>query len=162
MIRPIATRRMVASRRRMNASNAVRTMRFRPTPPGCRGPPAAATWFSIVSLTNPPHSLVISHPGRPGTRSRRRASAITSARSLVWDRTGPGPQLLGRGRPLEPGLGGQVWIDVVLGHEQQTGVGLRGRDEPAGQLVHPQGQHRQEALQIGLLVDGEVEVAGLD
>src|SRR5258708_39404616 len=63
---------------------------------------------------------------------------------------------------LEACLGIQVRIDVVLIHEEQTGVCLRGEHQSARQLVKEELENRNETLEIGLLVDGEVEVARFD
>ena len=65
-------------------------------------------------------------------------------------------------RTLVPRRGGQVGADVGLGDEGQAGVGLRRDHQATGEVEQVQGQHRQEALQVRLLVDGEVQAARLD
>src|SRR5271170_1297929 len=112
-------------------------------------------------------------PGPARTR-RRRVRAYAPDRSGA-DRSGAGggdrvvdrsgrqrDDLLGRGGALEPAGAGQVRADVGLGDEAQPGVGVGRGNQPAGQVVHVQVEGRQETLQVGVLVDGEVDRAGLD
>src|SRR5207244_11822099 len=63
---------------------------------------------------------------------------------------------------LESGLRVQVRVEVVLGDEEQASGGLRRLRQSTGQLVQAQLHHREEALQIGLLVNREVKVAAFD
>src|SRR5438876_10306704 len=63
------------------------------------------------------------------------------------------------GASLEPRLGVQVGPDVLLGDEQQPGVGVGRLLQAARQLVQEELDDRVEALHVRLLVDREVEVA---
>src|SRR3954467_15760351 len=54
---------------------------------------------------------------------------------------------------------GQVGPDVAPCHEDEPGVRVGGRYEPARVAGEEELQDRQEALQVGLLVDREVEVS---
>src|SRR3954463_1852088 len=84
-----------------------------------------------------------------GEESPPRRSTI---RSLLWLRVGAA---------FEPGLAG-VNIDVVLRHVRQAGIGVRGGDSAARQLVEVDLQRGNEALQVRLLVGGEGHVAAGD
>ena len=55
----------------------------------------------------------------------------------------------------------RIQVDVVLVTNSRPVLVSVGKIRTAGQLVQVQRQHRQEALQVGLLVDGVVQVAGL-
>src|SRR5687767_5058418 len=65
------------------------------------------------------------------------------------------------GGPLEARRVGAVGAGVVLGHELQARVHLAGAGQPAGDLVDEELDDGIEALQVGLLVDREVELVGL-
>src|SRR5215218_11102555 len=82
------------------------------------------------------------------------ASVVIGSLRLLQD-------LLLFGVPFEAGLGLQVLARVILRDEHEAGVGIRRTRESAGDLVQVELHHRVEPLQIGLLVYGEVEVAGL-
>src|SRR5258707_4240517 len=91
-------------------------------------------------------------PGAPsGARRRRR----------VVDRARSREQLLRGRRPFEP-AGDRVGGHGVLRHEREAGVGVRRGHEAAGDVVQVEVEHRYESLQVGILVDGEVQLAGLD
>src|SRR5579871_5626203 len=51
--------------------------------------------------------------------------------------------------------------DVGLGHETEAGVGVRRLHQPGRDLVQEELDRRDEPLQVGLLVDGEDQVARL-
>ena len=55
--------------------------------------------------------------------------------------------------------GRQVRPHVAARDEEQAGVRVRRRDEPAAVLDHEELEDRQEALEVRLLVDREVEMA---
>src|SRR5918999_2753610 len=57
---------------------------------------------------------------------------------------------------------GGVRAGVVLGDELQTGVHLARAGEPAGDLVDVELHDRIEALEVGLLVDREVDLVVLE
>src|SRR5262245_10739039 len=101
----------------------------------------------------------------PATRQpgpARRSVAATSASGMPKSYL-PGDRVLVLARaPVVAGLRGQVRPHVLLRHEQQTGVRVRRSDEAAGQLVEEQLHDGVEALQVGLLVDGELQRAVLD
>src|SRR5690242_7918140 len=63
---------------------------------------------------------------------------------------------------LVAGLRRQIRLDVRPRHELQAGVRLRRRDEAAAVPVEKELLDRDEALQVGLLVDREVETAARD
>src|SRR5882757_4099898 len=96
-------------------------------------------------------------------QARRRCLATSSgndaARAGVRYRTASGR--LDVAAALEAGLA-DIGVDIVLGHIGLAGVAVGRADETLGELVEIHLLHRQEALQIGLLVGGEVDVAGLD
>src|SRR5579885_2418736 len=70
--------------------------------------------------------------------------------------------LLLAGASLEARLGTQVGADVVFGDEEQPRVRIRWLHETARKLVEEKLDHRIEALEIRLLVDGKVEIPGID
>ena len=152
--RPSATTRTLASRRRRNASPAHRHQRR----------PGAVRLRSSDPLNRYDGRACLgrrrSRPAWAGTVIRLHRQLCN--RSGVRDRARPLDQLQRGVGTLVAGLGALVRVDVVLGDEQQAGVGLGREDQTAGQLVQVQRQDRQEALQVGLLVDGVVQVAGLD
>src|SRR4051812_47417706 len=83
-------------------------------------------------------------------------------RLSMCDRAGSRYDHLVRRGTLVPGLGALVRAEVVLGDEQQPGVGLAGRQQTAGDLVEIEVENGKEALQVRLLVDGVIEAAVLD
>src|SRR6266508_2132451 len=122
----VATSGTLASRRR-RSSPPTRPRMLRDGRPG--GAASTRSDISTVSLTRDlPHS-----PGSGGPGSR--LSGYPGAGSRVRDRPGARDHLLLGAGPLEAGLGVQVGLDIVLGHEQQAGVGLRGEQQPPGELV---------------------------
>src|SRR3712207_4298393 len=134
---PRATIRTLASRQRTRMVPVRRSTdsRRRPRTAAGVGCPAGP----------PPAGLVVP--------SRTVSCIVVAPRWLfVGDGSGAFDEFHVGGRALVPGLGGLVLGDVVLGDEQQPGVGLRWGDQPAGHLVQIQVEHRQEALQVGLLV----------
>src|SRR5919198_6648159 len=158
MPRPMATSSTLASRRRRNASPITRRV-WTADRRGAAWPVGSAV--SIVLLTAPSRPRAPSPIGA-GTLAGGgtdvapppvRSGGAGSTALLVRDGTRLGDHLLLGAGPLEAGLGGLVRTDVVLGHERQAGVGLRREHQPAGELVEPQVQHRQESLQVRLLVD---------
>src|ERR1035437_6947554 len=78
------------------------------------------------------------------------------------DRAGVLDVLLRRGGALKPGRRRGVRSRVGLGDELQAGVRGGRRHQATGQLPQVQVDRGQEALQIGRLVDGEVDLAGRD
>ncbi len=56
----------------------------------------------------------------------------------------------------------QVRADVALGHERSGRCRCPAAAQAAGQVVQVHVEHRQEALQVRVLVDGEVDLAGLE
>src|SRR5215471_15066571 len=162
MISSTTTRNTVASRCRITNIPALRRLPQAPFSadgsPG--GPPATAGLRWAVSLTS-----ATSLPCARAARRRRRPAYISRPVSDAdalnpMARSDPGPSGAGRGdgvldraapRP-EGGLRG----------EGQAGVGVRRLHQATGQVEQVQVQRGQEALQVGVLVDGEVELAGLD
>src|SRR5215217_5824518 len=63
--------------------------------------------------------------------------------------------------PFETGLRLQVMARVLLRNEHEAGVRICRTRESSGDLVQVELHHRVEALQIGLLVYREVDVASL-
>src|SRR5215211_1858296 len=112
---------------------------------------------------------------RPRPRSCVPASAVSRAAlsSVVSLKFPPpalreGPCLRGRlhdllllGVTLEARLCFEVAVHGVRSDEDEARVGLRGPRDTARDLVQIELHNREEALQIGLLVDGEVYVARL-
>src|SRR5260221_9809809 len=107
---------------------------------------------------------------QPATRQSvlSRASARTSSPPITpgacsaISASARGDHLLLVRAALEPRLGLQVRRDVLLRHEEEAGVGVSRLLEAARQLVQEQLDHRQEALQVRLLVDREVQGALVD
>ena len=75
------------------------------------------------------------------------------------DRAGAGQELFLIGTALKAALGSEVRLDVVFGDELQAGVDVRRAGQAAGELVNEQHHDGIEALQVGLLVDGKVQIA---
>src|SRR4029077_15891232 len=59
-------------------------------------------------------------------------------------------------------LGAQIGIDTCLGYKLQAGVNICRPAQTARDLVHEQHHDRVEALQVRLLVDGELEITFFD
>src|SRR6266545_2795991 len=57
---------------------------------------------------------------------------------------------------------GQVGSDVGLGHEDERELGVGRRDEALGELGQKELERRHEALEVGLLVEREVQLSLLD
>src|SRR4051812_8334372 len=93
---------------------------------------------------------------RPADAGRRSIVSAATAESLALE------VLLRLVAALVARLRLQVRIHVVLRDEEQTRVRVRRRHEAAGELVEEELDDRLEALQVGLLVDREVQVAALD
>src|SRR6266542_5073644 len=101
---------------------------------------------------------------QPRSRAWARRSAPVSATAMLLP-----PRVLRRlhvlllaRAPLVPRLRGEVRLDVVLRHEQQTRVRRGRRHQPTRELVKEQLDDRVEALQVELLVDREVKVTLVD
>src|ERR1019366_8289110 len=111
-----------------------------------------------VQYPTPAPLIQVSGRLRPGARSGTRRG------DGVLDRAAPRDEgrLVGAGRPFVAGLGVEVRADVGLCHAGQAGVGVRRDAQPAGEVEQVEVEHRKEALQVRLLVDGEVELARLD
>src|SRR5919206_2975042 len=101
-------------------------------------PPLALCFAGALSAMEPPTR---------SDGSRRRCGYL--ARGLE--------DLLLLGVSLVARAGLQVLPHRILGNELQAGVGLRGHHQATGDLVDEELQHRVEALQLGLLVYGEVD-----
>src|SRR5919202_1570122 len=108
-----------------------------------RAPPLALSFADALSAMEP--------PTRNGVSRRRGGYLARSVENLL---------LLGVSLVARTGL--QVLPHRVLGNELQTGVGLRGHHQAAGDLVDVELHHGIEALQVGLLVYGEVDVPALE
>src|SRR5215210_9152945 len=127
--------RMLASRTRTRPTNS------RPTSPrSCVPVPAVsrAVLSPVVSLKLPPLAL------REGPDLRGRLDDLLLLRV-----------------PLEARLGLEVAVNRVGRDEDEPRVGLGRPRDPAGDLVQVELHDREEALQIRLLVYGEVYVPGL-
>src|SRR4051794_24565992 len=96
-------------------------------------------------------------PGRRAEEGVPPSPAGTVAEAGAAIASGLGHACRGRGA-LEAALGVVVVDDGGLIEELQARVGVGDAREAAGRLVHEQLQDRQEALQIRLLVDGEVDL----
>src|SRR5829696_7095152 len=88
------------------------------------------------------------------------------SRAVVVSLKFPPPALRGRLHDplllrvtLKARFGLEVPAHGLGGDEDEARVGLRRPRDPAGDLVQVELHHRQEALQIGLLIDGEVYMA---
>src|SRR5918993_1502161 len=121
---------MLASRTRTRPTSS------RPASPRSCVPAPGVSRAVVVSLKFPPPAL------REGLGLRRRLHDLLLLRV-----------------PLEARLRLEVPAHGLGGDEDEARVGLRRPRDPAGDLVQVELHHRQEALQIGLLIDGEVYVA---
>src|SRR5215203_6131305 len=110
--------------------------RTRPTNSRPTSPRPGVSRAVVVSLTLPPPAL------REGLGLRRRLHDLLLLRVT-----------------LEARLRLEVPAHGLGGDEDEARVGLRRTRDPAGDLVQVELHHRQEALQIGLLIDGEVYMA---
>src|SRR5918992_1911766 len=124
--------RMLTSRTLTSAPNS-----RAPKPRSCFPPPAASR--AVVSLTFPP---------------------LASLEGLYL--RGRLHDLLRFGVPLEARRGLEVAVHSVGRYEDEARVRLGRPCDPAGDLVQVELHDGEEALQIGLLVEGEVHVPGLD
>src|SRR5215217_4795087 len=121
--------RMLTSRTRTSPLNS-----RLPKPRSCVSVPAASC--AVVSLMLPP---------------------LAFGQGLCWRRR---LQDLLRFRvALEARLGFEVAIHGIWRDEDEARVGLGRSRDPSGDVVQVELYNREEALQIGLLVDGEVYVA---
>src|SRR5688572_24945906 len=138
---PSATIRTLASRQRTRMVPIWRSTDSTRRPPraagACRpaggmpaGPAAPSRTVSCIKLS--PLTDRFAGGGSPGGGSGL----------CVGDGAGAFDEFHVGGRAFVPGLGGLVLGDVVLGDEQQPGVGLWWGDEPAGDFEQVQVQHR--------------------
>src|SRR5918912_1176376 len=113
--------------------------------PAKRGsdPPLALSFADALSTMEP--------PTRNGVSRRRGGYLARSLENLLLPRV-----------TLVAGARVQVLPHRILRDELQTGVGLRWHHQAAGDLVDVELHHGVEALQVGLLVDGEVDVPCLE
>ena len=175
-----ATTRIVASRCRTKRPTHRRSMSMVPLPgPGPPpGSPISLPARSVVSLTSallvrsaacrrrvtgllPQHGLP-----PPAPFSRARGPGARSCQVLVvaigfWIAPDGRGMYFCRGRRTLETAGLLVGTDAALRDEAQAGVGVRRAERAAGEVVQVKVQRRQESLQVGVLVDGEIgEAAG--
>src|SRR5205809_38796 len=106
--------------------------------------------------------------GTEAKAAERRASRGWRVALLLWPLCARGPFRLRGGvllrarAALVPALRGQGRLHVLLRDEEQAGVGVGRGDQTSGQLVEEELDHRVEALQVGLLIDCEVQEPLLD
>src|SRR5215208_8515124 len=99
---------------------------------------------------------------RGAAPSARGAAAPSGAGAVEETGSGATPDhLLLLGRSLEAGRVRRVGPGVVLGDELQPGVHLAGAGEVARDLRQVQLHDREEALEVRLLVDREVQLIRL-
>src|SRR3954452_1365971 len=98
-------------------------------------------------------------PGRAGFAAPLGSGGAAADAGAVIDHSGLGDAGLVRGS-LIAALGLVVRGDRGLVQELQARVGVGDAAQRARRLVHEQLQDRDEALQVGLLVDREVELVG--
>src|ERR1700739_2093654 len=114
--------------------------------------PSGASWMC--------HSIAVTEDFPPPASSGRSAPEYYSPMGIVQAGDGPLSNwiLLAARASLEAAPGRQIAAHAAARDEVETGVRVRRRDEVRAVAVEEHLEHREEALEIRLLVDREVEM----